>query len=279
MIATASLAAVLGVAIGLSLGALGGGGSILTVPALVYVLGVSPRHATDASLLIVGLSALIGMWGHHRAGRVRWGVGTSVGVVSVLGSLVGTALNRRIDPNLLLALFAALMFVVAALMIRRDRRAMAPRGEAPGLEPPTAPAGGGLALATRTRPAGTRTRPALVVAVGVVVGFLTGFLGVGGGFVIVPSLVLALDFDLAEAVGTSLLIIAMSSALAILERHAVSGVPGSVLASFSVSAMVAALVGNQVAGRVSARRLNQGFVVLVIVVACYVAIRSGLALA
>ncbi len=278
MMATASLAAALGVAIGLSLGALGGGGSILTVPALVYALGVSPRHATDASLLIVGLSALIGMWGHHRAGRVRWGVGTSVGVVSVLGSIVGTALNRRIDPNLLLALFAALMFVVAALMIRRDRRAAAPRGAALGVEPAT-PSGGGLDVATRTRPAGTRTRPALVVAVGVVVGFLTGFLGVGGGFVIVPSLVLALGFDLAEAVGTSLLIIAMSSALAILERHGVSGVPGSVLASFSVSAMIAALAGNQVAGRVSARRLNQGFVVLVIAVACYVAIRSGLALA
>ena len=278
MIATVLVAGVLGVAIGLSLGALGGGGSILTVPALVYVLGVSARHATDASLLIVGLSALIGMWGHHLAGRVRWGVGLSVGVVSVVGSIAGTALNRRIDPNLLLALFALLMFVVAGLMIRRGRRGPVSPRRAVEAGPELDGTVGSLALVTRARPS-VRTRPGMVAVVGVVVGFLTGFLGVGGGFVIVPSLVLALGFDLAEAVGTSLLIIAMSSALAILERHGVHGVSWSVLTSFSVSAMVAALVGNQVASRVSARRLNQGFIVLVIAVACYVAIRSGIALA
>ncbi len=282
MIATASVAVALGVAIGLSLGALGGGGSILTVPALVYALGVSPRNATGSSLVIVGLSALIGMAGHHRAGRVRWGAGLSIGAISVVGSVIGTALNRRVNPDLLLALFAALMFVVAALMIRRDRRAGAP-ASVPGPisgDVELARGSSSVALATISAPPTTRTsaKPWLVGVVGVGVGFLTGFLGVGGGFIIVPSLVLALGFGLADAVGTSLLIIAMSSALALAERHGVSGVSWSVLGSFSVSAMVAALAGNQIASRVPARRLNQGFIVLVIAVACYVAIRSGVAL-
>jgi uncharacterized membrane protein YfcA len=286
------LSAFLGVAIGLSLGALGGGGSILTVPALVYALGVSAKHATGASLLIVGLSALFGMIAHARAGRVRWSVGLTVGVVSIIGSLAGTALNRRINPELLLLLFAGLMFVVAAMMIRRDRRATPQPVVRPALEPvSTSPRGPLDELVTLEDHvvdelveveeviASTRAGwPVLVAAVGVGVGFLTGFLGVGGGFIVVPSLVLILGLGLAEAVGTSLLIIAISSAFAIAERHGVHGVGASVLVPFAVAAMAAAMVGNLIAGRVPARRLNQGFIILVILVACYVTVRSVVAL-
>ena len=283
------LSALLGVAIGLSLGALGGGGSILTVPALVYALGVSAKHATGGSLLIVGLSSLFGMIAHARAGRVRWSVGLTVGVVSIVGSLAGTALNRRINAELLLLLFAGLMFVVAAMMIRRDRRTTPPSAPRPVLAP--VPVGGPtLPTALEDRAldelvhveeaiASTRAgKPLLVAVVGVGVGFLTGFLGVGGGFIVVPSLVLILGLGLAEAVGTSLLIIAISSAFAIAERHGVHGVDASILVPFAVAAMAAAMVGNLIAGRVPARRLNQGFIVLVILVACYVTVRSVLAL-
>jgi len=279
------LAAVLGVAIGLSLGALGGGGSILTVPALVYVLGVTAKDATGASLLIVGLSALFGMLAHHRAGRVRWSNGVTIGFISVVGSTAGTALNRHINPDVLLLVFAGLMFVVAAMMIRRDRRtatAPARASEARARDLTPALSNGPGAVARTADPAvevrKPSTRPQLVVVVGVVVGFLTGFLGVGGGFIVVPSLVLALGFGLAEAVGTSLLIIAISSAFAIVERGGVHGVAPHILVPFAASAMVAALVGNQIASRVPVRRLNQGFIVLVIVVACYVATRSLLAI-
>jgi len=275
------LAAVLGLAIGLSLGALGGGGSILTVPALVYVLGVSAKDATGASLLIVGLSALFGMLAHHRAGRVRWTNGLTIGLISIVGSTGGTALNRHINPEVLLLVFAMLMFVVAAMMIRRDRRTtrtLARTSQEPVRELIPALSNGPGAVARTTLPpinvTGAATRPQLVVLVGVVVGFLTGFLGVGGGFIVVPSLVLALGFGLAEAVGTSLLIIAISSAFAIVERGGVHGVAPHILVPFAASAMVAALVGNQIASRVPVRRLNQGFIVLVIVVACYVATRS-----
>ena len=282
------LSVLLGVAIGLSLGALGGGGSILTVPALVYALGVSAKNATGASLVIVGLSALIGMLAHGRAGRVRWTTGVTVGVISIVGSFVGTALNRQINPEVLLLVFALLMFVVATLMIRRDRRSVIvpPHSIREAIDelvtiehvttggivmekaPPASPA---IAM---VRP----MRPSLVVGVGIGVGFLTGFLGVGGGFIVVPSLVLALGFGLAEAVGTSLLIIAISSFFAIVERSGVHGVAYNILLPFAAGAMVAAVIGNQIASRVPVRRLNQGFIVLVIAVACYVTIRSGLAL-
>lgn len=283
------LSVILGAMIGLSLGALGGGGSILTVPALVYTLGVSAKHSTSASLLIVGLSALLGMLAHGRAGRVRWTTGITVGVISVVGSLAGTALNRKINPDVLLLLFAVLMFVVATVMIRRDRSGHVPplraveddahestEGRGRSYEAGAAP--GSLTL-SRSEVVVRRTRPLLVITVGVGVGFLTGFLGVGGGFIVVPSLMLALGFELAEAVGTSLLIIAISSAFAIAERGGVHGVALHILVPFAGSAMAAALVGNEIASRVSVRRLNQGFIGLVLAVACYVSVRSGLALA
>ncbi len=282
------LSIILGLAIGLSLGALGGGGSILTVPALVYALDVNAKDATGASLLIVGLSALIGVFAHHRARRVRWATGLTVGAISVAGSLAGTALNKEINPDVLLLVFAILMFVVAAVMVRRDRKsAPASRRDtqreslqfaAATRSSTDASVGENLARVGATTVPARSTQLPLVLAVGVGVGFLTGFLGVGGGFIVVPSLVLALGFGLAEAVGTSLLIIAISSAFALAERGGVHGVSPHILVPFAASAMAAAVIGNEIAGRVPVRRLNQGFIVLVIVVACYVTVRSVLAL-
>ncbi len=283
------LSIVLGAAIGLSLGALGGGGSILTVPALVYALNIDPKVATWASLLIVGSSALFGTFAHHRFRRVEWRVGLSIGAISILGSLVGTHLNRLIDPNLLLLLFAALMFAVAVTMAVRSRTSPASTGtinEPSSLEFASGARGApdaqlsGLssplvATATRTR---RHYRPALVIAVGVGVGFLTGFLGVGGGFIVVPSLILALGFELPEAVGTSLLIIFLSSAFAIVERGGVHGISDAIVVPFASSAMVSAIVGNALAGRLPLRKLNHGFILLVTSVAIYVSIRSILAL-
>lgn len=132
----------LGLLIGLSLGALGGGGSILTVPALVYVLGQDARSATTSSLFIVGISALIGSLGHARSGRVRWGVGLAFGLTGIAASFAGTAVNRLVDPNVLLLAFAALVLVAAAGMFAKSR-ATAPAKErilvAPGGSPATHP--------------------------------------------------------------------------------------------------------------------------------------------
>ena len=116
-----ALAIPLGLLIGLSLGALGGGGSILTVPALVYVLGQSPVAATTGSLVIVGITALTGMVAHARAGRVRVGQGLLFGVLGVAGSWYGSRLSASVAPAVLLAAFSVLMLVVAGVMIARQR--------------------------------------------------------------------------------------------------------------------------------------------------------------
>jgi uncharacterized protein len=117
------IALLAGVLVGLSLGALGGGGSILTVPALVYLLHLEPHAATTGSLVVVGLSALAGTVPHARAGRVRWTQGLAFGVLGTLGSIAGSRLSTVVDPHLLLAGFAALLVVAAAAMIVRTRRA------------------------------------------------------------------------------------------------------------------------------------------------------------
>ncbi|MEZ5161801.1 MAG: sulfite exporter TauE/SafE family protein [Marmoricola sp.] len=108
----------LGLAIGLALGALGGGGSILAVPALVYVLGQDPATATTSSLVIVGVTAVIGMLPHARAGRVKFGQGLMFGLLGTFGSVVGSMFSVSVEPEVLLGAFAGLMLVVALLMLR-----------------------------------------------------------------------------------------------------------------------------------------------------------------
>lgn len=172
----------LGLLMGVTLGALGGGGAILTVPALVYLLGQEPKVATTGSLIIVGITALTGLVPHHRKGNVRLKQGLLFGVLGVLGSLVGSRLSVRADPHLLMTLFAALMLVVAVLMIRKLRRRN-------GSDEGTQERGGWLVL--------------VLTATGV--GLLTGFFGVGGGFAVVPALTLVLGvFTLAAIAGSFL---------------------------------------------------------------------------
>ena len=118
----ALLASPLGLLIGVSLGALGGGGSILAVPALVYAAGQTPKQATTTSLVLVAITALIGIVPHWRAHRVRFGAGTLFGLVGIAGSLLGSHWNQAANPDLLLLAFAGLMFVAATAMWRRTRR-------------------------------------------------------------------------------------------------------------------------------------------------------------
>ncbi|MST34341.1 TSUP family transporter, partial [Acidimicrobiaceae bacterium USS-CC1] len=130
-----ALALAIGAVIGISLGALGGGGSILTVPALVYVLGQTPHAATTGSLLIVGITSLAGAVAHFRAGRVRIGAGGAFGLLGVAGSYVGSRLSAGVRPDLLLAGFAVLMLVAAAAMVRRRGRDERPAPQASSAAP------------------------------------------------------------------------------------------------------------------------------------------------
>jgi uncharacterized protein len=270
------LASPLGFLIGLSLGALGGGGSILAVPALVYAAGQSPKHATTTSLVLVALTALIGMAPHWRAGRVRFAAGSIFGLAGIGGSLLGSHWNKAADPNVLLLAFSGLMLIAAYGMWRRVRttRATEPSGDA---EHPAAAEQVAEQVPTRRVRIDAITTLKVVVA-GTVVGLLTGFFGVGGGFVIVPALVLALGFTMSEAVGTSLLVITINSAVALSTRLQAGAIEWKTVIPFTLASLIGVIVGSRLAGRHDSRSLQRWFVGLLVVVAVYTAVRSGLAL-
>ena len=257
---TVATALALGVLIGLTIGALGGGGSILTVPVLVYVLSLPAKEATTASLVIVGITAATAAAGYARAGRTRWRTGLALAVTGIPASIGGTALNSHVQPDVLLVCFAALMLVAAAGMLLRR-----------STPPPERPEGRGTAVRTRTR----RAHMTRVALVGLVVGFLTGFLGVGGGFVIVPGLVVALGMPMPLAVGTSLLVIALNSGVALLARAGGQSFPWHVIVPFTLAAVLGSLGGRRLADRLPAAALSRAFALLLVGVAVYVAIEAG----
>ncbi|WP_404386466.1 sulfite exporter TauE/SafE family protein [Knoellia locipacati] len=257
----------LGLIIGLALGALGGGGSIITVPALVYLLGQEPGTATTSSLLIVGATSLIAVLPHARAGRVRVGQGLMFGALGTGGSYAGSLLASRVAPAVLLTAFAGLMFVVATVMLVRSRRGGAGDGPADLSREPI----------VTVRPltcACPRLAKLVLTATGV--GLLTGFFGVGGGFVLVPALVLALSFPMPVAVGTSLLVIAVNSSTALLARVSTVGadLDWPLIAGFTVAAVAGSLVGGRLASRLQPVVLTRAFASLVLVVATYTAASS-----
>jgi hypothetical protein len=266
----ALLASPLGFLIGLSLGALGGGGSILAVPVLVYGAGQDPRAATASSLLLVGLAAAVGLAPHWRVGRVRVGTGLAFGAAGVPGSLAGSALNHRIDPDVLLLAFAGLV-VVAAWRMLTACPTCTRVGESLALGGDAGPGGGGVAVATRV----DVRRAVAVVAAGSAVGFLTGLFGVGGGFVIVPALTLLLHLPMPAAIGTSLVVIAVNSAVALAAR-VTTGIEWGVTLPFAVAAVAGVLTGGRVADRLDAHRSLRWFAGLLVGVAVMIAAETAL---
>ncbi len=295
------LASPLALLIGLSLGALGGGGSILAIPALVYGAGQDARSATSTSLLIVGLSAVMSLTDHARRGNVRWSSGLAFGAAGIGGNVIGTHLNRSVDPDLLLLVFSGLMVVSGMAMLRRSRGAApaARRAHQPAVaatvssSTPATTTDSAPAISESGSPesqaaevdapaaatANDSRRVLRIVVAGSLVGLLTGFFGVGGGFVIVPALVLSLGFAMPEAVGTSLLIIAVNAGVALALRAGETSIDWSVAAPFVVAAGIGAVLGSRVASRVDAARLTRWFVVLLFVIAAYTAVSSAVALA
>jgi uncharacterized membrane protein YfcA len=249
----AGLSVIFGAAIGLLLGLVGGGGSILTVPILVYVIGLSVQSATATSLAIVGASALAGSIPHARAGRVNLRVALFFGLFGVAGAFAGTYLNQRVDGPWILLLFGVLMLGVAARMWLR--RALP-------------------AAATSTTVGLSWKAP----AAGLTVGLLTGFFGVGGGFLIVPALALALGMHMAVAVGTSLVIIALNSASGIAAHAGAGGLDVPVALLFIAGGLAGGVLGGRLAGRIDERQLSRAFALLVALVGSYLVVRNGLLL-
>lgn len=239
----ALLALPFGLAIGLSLGLVGGGGSIVAVPVLVYILGEGVKEATTTSLLVVGATALIGGLDHARGGRVRWRIALAFAAAGSVGALVGTTLNRAADSDLILFLFALLLLAAAYGMARI-------RGPAAR---EVATSGAGLAVRVGTA--------------GLGVGVLTGFFGVGGGFVIVPAFALLLALPMDAAIATSLIVIALTSLTALVAHLASGSIDWGIATALTASAIAGALAGSRVSERVSNERLRQGFAALVAVVA------------
>ncbi|EGD41052.1 TSUP family transporter [Nocardioides sp. NPDC057767] len=282
---TLLLAAAAGALIGLSLGALGGGGSILAVPVLIYLLDQSPAQATTGSLVVVGLTSLIGAAAAHREGNVLLGRGFVFGLVATGGAVLGAAASSRVPEDLLLAAFAALMLLVGVILAWRQIRhgqdsqssqdsqdSAAGHAARPALDDP---------IITFSPTFACQCPRALkVLGTATIVGALTGFLGVGGGFLVVPALLLALALPIEYAAGTSLVVITITSAAALAVRSGSGVQPDwtAVIVLTAVSA-AAAVAGARLADRVDTGRLQAAFTVLVLGVAIYTATQALPALA
>ncbi|MGW8397868.1 sulfite exporter TauE/SafE family protein [Streptomyces lydicus] len=269
-----------GLLIGLLLGALGGGGSVLAVPALVGLLGQSPHEATAGALVVVAVGAVSGLVCHARAGRVRWVSGAVFGALGTAGSYVGSRWSAALRPDVLMTAFAGLMLVVAAMLVWREVRAGRATETTPAqpLGDPAQPATP-AALATPFAPsddpadAGIAPRPVLlsrpvrVVVTASAVGLLTGFFGVGGGFVVVPALTLVLGLDMPVAIGTSLLVILINSLTALGTRAGTGSLDWRLLAGFAACAAIGSHLGNRLTTRLRPRTLTTAFATLVTVLA------------
>jgi uncharacterized membrane protein YfcA len=261
-------ALVAGALIGLSLGALGGGGSILAVPVLV-ALGQGPAQATTGSLVVVAVTSLAGAVTAHRAGHVMAARGLAFGLVATGGAVAGARASSAVPEPVLLAAFAALMLLVGGLLAVRQWRGRH-----------ATPADRGTRRAVIDDPIITFSptfacqcpRALKVLVTATVVGLLTGFLGVGGGFLVVPALLLALGLPLDLAAGTSLVVITITSSVALAARAGTGTAPDwSLVTALTVAAAVAAVAGAHLADRVDTRRLSAAFTGLVLAVAAYTA--------
>ncbi len=239
--------------IGLSLGVFGGGGSILAVPVLVYVARLPASEAIGMSLAIVGATSVTAAWAHHGRGDVRLGMGLLFGASSVVTAYIGGRLTHLVSDGILMLLFAALMIGVGGFMLFGARR-----------------------RASKQPSARARVNRVRVLLAGAVVGIVTGFLGVGGGFLIVPALVAFAGLGMRQAVGTSLLVIALSSASGFVGHLGHERFDLALAAGFTLAAVAGAFLGTRAARRLSLSGLRAGFAMFVMSVGCFVLASSVL---
>jgi uncharacterized membrane protein YfcA len=236
LLTMAALDAALGLLIGLSLGLLGGGGAILTVPALVYLVGQTPQAAVTASLVIVGTNSAMGAFFHRAQGTVNWRVALIFGGAGMITAYLVAGLSKGIPPQILMVMFASLMLTVGFYMLfsRPPQREAAPR-----------------------------SLP-VILAAGGVVGVVAGFLGVGGGFLIVPALVLLVGLPMQQAVGTSLVVIAMNSLAGFMGHVGSVELDLLVVSIFAAAGLVGTLIGAQLAHRIKPSLLRRLFALFVV---------------
>lgn len=247
------LAVLSGALVGFSLGLIGGGGSILAVPLLLYVVGVADPHtAIGTSALAVAVTAFANLGLHARAGTVKWPCAATFAATGVLGALLGSTVGKQFNGDYLLLLFAIVMMLVGASMLRPKS------GEGDPSVRITWPIAGRL------------------VVIGFVTGLLAGFFGIGGGFLIVPGIMLGSGMPILNAVGSSLFSVGVFGA-ATASNYAVSGlIDWKIAGLFIAGGAVAGVLGMRVAAKLAHRKgvLNRVFAVVVFVVALYMLLRN-----
>lgn len=280
-----------GALIGLVVGALGAGGGILSVPALIYLLGVAPHEATSASLVIVLFTALAALGGRIGKNTICYQIALVFVALATVGTWLGSLANQAVSADLLMYAFALLLICVGLVMLRRAY---------PGLFRGAARAGSsgvfsddGVAAADGA--SGTGSTPALrtvsatgevtsigaaplwrVALVATITGALTGFFGVGGGFAIVPALTLVLHLPIKRAASTSLLIMAITAVVALVARAQTSlNVDLGVIGAFTVASMLGAVAGAPLTRKVSSQKLTASFAALLLAVAVATLVGQG----
>lgn len=247
------LGLILSSAIGVSLGLIGGGGSIITVPVLVYVLGVEVHEAVPMSLAVVGATSVVGALVHARRGTVRLRTGLLFASTGIAGAIAGAQLTSLASPAVLMLSFAGLMLGVAASMLTRKLSDGEPD--------------------SRRRPNASRSALA-----GIAVGTITGFLGVGGGFLVVPALVHFAGLTMREAVGTSLVVIAVNCAAGLVGHLGGASFDARLATFVTMLAVTGTLVGARWSHRLSPKYLRTGFALFVVVIAVWLVVKNlGLA--
>jgi uncharacterized membrane protein YfcA len=252
-----ALALALGAVIGVLLGLLGGGGSILAVPALVYVLGLGIEQAIPMSLLVVGTASAVGALPKIRAGHVQWRLAAVFAVAGIPATFVGSAIGRHLPQSALLVGFAIVMVLAGVRMLQDN---------------------GSTGTACTVGDSGINWRrcaPRSIPA-GFLVGLLTGLFGVGGGFLIIPALVLMLGVEMPIAIGTSLVIIVANSLAGILSHITGTHIDWAITAAFVGTAIIGSLVAGHFGMRLDTHRLQHWFAYLVFAVAAYVLIDTAI---
>jgi uncharacterized protein len=236
------LAFALALVVGIALGLLGGGGSILTVPLLVYVLGVEAKSAIATSLLVVGVTASAALILHARAKRVQWRTGLLFGAAGMTGAYFAGRVAEAIPGTILLVAFGVMMLVTAVAMMRGS-----------GV-PPTAKAPPRMSVVK-------------ILLEGFAVGCVTGLVGAGGGFLVVPALVLLGGVSMHVAVGTSLVVVAMKSFAGLAGYLGHATIDWTLAAVITAAAVLGSLLGSAWAARLPQRVLRRGFALFVLVMA------------
>jgi uncharacterized membrane protein YfcA len=248
---TIAVAMALGAAIGVLLGLLGGGGSILAVPALVYVLGLGIGQAIPTSLIVIGIASAVGVLPKVWAHQVQWRLAGIFATAGIPATFVGAAVGRHLPQSVVLIGFAVVMIAAGVRMLLDS-------------------ADTGTACRVGNEGINWRRCAPRSIPAGFLVGLLTGLFGVGGGFLIIPALVLMLGVEMPIAIGTSLLIIVANSAAGVISHLSGVGINWSITAAFVGTAIAGSLMAGHLGTTVDTRKLQHWFAYLVFAVAAYV---------